>query len=150
MVFIYIGIAVIIFIVIFNIADRTVNKPKSNQNIDPRRITIDSIEKAKYTYHNNNKNIEFNNSEKHFRSAIEEALRNHIQQCIKDTPIELKHSPAVSTLIIDSTANYAQSLIDNLNQKPEIKKVFTSKQIEFIVDNIQKRLIKELVYIYNL
>ena len=80
-----------------------------------------AIEKVKSTDNNSLNNVSLTTSEKSFKSAIEKAIKNHIQQCIKDTPNELKHTPMSSTLIMDSTTNYAQSLIDNLNlEKTEL------------------------------
>ena len=141
----YIGIAVVVFIIIFNIADRAFNKPKSKKRIEPRRVTMDSIEKAKKFHSNIDTQVQ-RTSSKSIEDTIENALRQHVMQCINDTPSEIKHSPTVHTLIIDSLANYAQSLIDNLTKKAEINKVFTHNQIESIVDNAQKKVLKEFLY----
>ncbi len=107
------------------------SQPK--QGLKPRRVTVDSLR------------ISREDSIKKLQNTVEGAFRNHIKRCIADTPAQLKHSATSNTLIMDSLANFAQSLINNLCQKPEINRVYTSNEIESIVSRAEKRVIGEFL-----
>jgi len=127
-------VAIIFIGLIFYNTNRS-NKSFQNQKTEPRRFTVDSL-----------KEVAQNNQKKHhekFENTIEEAFRKHITQCLKDTPNELKNTPVVTTLIMDSLTSYAQNLIDNLSAKSEIKNAMSQTKLESIVDTAQKKVFRE-------
>lgn len=131
MAFVYIGIAVVVFIIIFNISDKAVNKtnPKSQIN----RVTMDSIENVM------NKQQKAMND---FQKLTEDRLYKTLTLGLEKASEEIRENP-------DYLKRYMEVLIEN--QTKEISKtvyktsapnsLLSDEQIKYSLNEAAKKVL---------
>lgn len=127
MAFMYIGIAVVVFIIIFNISDKAVNKTKPKRDVN--RVTMDSIEKV------------MNKQQKamdDLQKVAEDRLYRALTLGLEKASVEIRENP-------DYLKKFMEVLIEN--QKKEITKTVyeTSNQNILLSDEQIKYSIEQAV-----
>ncbi len=131
MAFVYIGIAVVVFIIIFNISDKAVNKTKPKSQIN--RVTIDSIENVM-----NKQQKAMNDLQK----LTEDRLYRTLTLGLEKASEEIRENP-------DYLKRYIEVLIEN--QTKEISKtvyktsapnsLLSDEQIKYSLNEAAKKVL---------
>lgn len=145
MAFMYIGIAVVVFIIIFNIADRQVNKPKTKNSQGPPRVTIDRVIQSKGKVEETELAQIKSQMIVEFEKVVESGLKKTLNDSVKKFPPEAKDVKSQMAFIRLELIKYASSVRHN----PVFTEVLSGEEIQEILDKSNKKVMSEISNAFN-